>query len=174
VLSKSFIHHQLEDGFFSPGYIVQQQDDINNRIRIRFSYARTDCGRDMSEKKGKEAVSRVNPIVSSEHLASAFGSQMSEFEYGLITATNGFTRWMIRCIAAAGYTDSSPLDVLVLDNVNHRNRSKRLNDISFILHIEDQHTDNYSLKNLVKGGLVNREKGQGNFLVNHQGRTFGV
>lgn len=59
---------------------------------------------------------------------------------------------------AAGYADFSPLDVLVLHNVNHRNRQKRLVDICFVLHIEDQHTVNYSLKKLVKGGLVEREK----------------
>lgn len=112
----------------------------------------------MSERKQKNNLGQSSLIVSSEHLASADGWQMSEFEYGLITAHNAFNRWMIRCMAAAGYTDFSPLDVLVLHNVNHRNRSKRLTDICFVLHVEDQHTVNYSLKKLVKGELVDREK----------------
>ena len=112
----------------------------------------------MSEGEQKNDLAQKKPIVSSEHLASADGWQMSEFEYGLITANNAFNRWMIRCMAAAGYTDFSPLDVLVLHNVNHRNRSKRLIDICFVLHVEDQHTVNYALKKLVKGGLVAREK----------------
>jgi predicted MarR family transcription regulator len=98
------------------------------------------------------------PIVSSEHLASPDSWPLSEFEYGMIIAHNGFTRWMIRCMHAAGYADFSPLDVLVLHNVNHRNRQKRLVDICFVLHVEDQHTVNYSLKKLVKNGLVERDK----------------
>lgn len=100
----------------------------------------------------------IAPIVSSEHLASTDSWPLSEFEYGMIIAHHGFTRWMIRCMNAAGYADFSSLDVLVLHNVNHRNRQKRLVDICFVLHVEDQHTVNYSLKKLVKNGLVAREK----------------
>ncbi|MCP3891760.1 MAG: winged helix DNA-binding protein [Desulfobulbaceae bacterium] len=76
----------------------------------------------------------------------------------MIIAHNGFTRWMIRCMQAAGYADFSSLDILVLHNVNHRGRQKKLVDICFVLHVEDQHTVNYSLKKLVKNGLVQREK----------------
>lgn len=98
------------------------------------------------------------PIVSSEHLVSPDTWPLSEFEYGLITAHHVFSRWMIRCMHAAGYADFSPLDVLVLHNLNHRGRQKRLVDICFVLHIEDQHTVNYSLKKLMKNNLVQREK----------------
>ena len=94
-------------------------------------------------------------IVSSEHLAQAEGWQLSEYEYGLIVAYNAFSRWMMRCMAAvAGRSDFGPLDVLVLHNVNHRSRPKRLGDICFVLNIEDQHTVNYALKKLDKAGLV--------------------
>lgn len=98
------------------------------------------------------------PIVSSEHLTSPDTWHLSEFEYGLIIAHNAFSRWMIRCMNAAGYQDFSPLDVLVLHNVNHRGREKRLVDICFVLHVEDHHTVNYSLKKLVKLDLVQKEK----------------
>lgn len=100
----------------------------------------------------------VSPIVSSEHLASPDSWRLSEFEYGLIIAENAFSRWTVRCMTAAGYHDFSPLDVLVLHNVNHRSKPKRLVDICFVLHIEDQHTVNYSLKKLFKMELVCREK----------------
>jgi predicted MarR family transcription regulator len=100
----------------------------------------------------------VVPIVSSEHLTSPDSWHLSEFEYGMIIAHNAFTRWMIRCMSAAGYQDFSPLDVLVLHNVNHRCREKRLADICFVLHVEDSHTVNYSLKKLVKLGLLEKEK----------------
>jgi predicted MarR family transcription regulator len=103
-------------------------------------------------------VEEVTPIVSSEHLTSPDSWQLSEFEYGLIIAYNAFSRWMMRCMSATGHVDFSPLDILVLHNVNHRRREKRLIDICFVLHVEDQHTVNYSLKKLVKAGLVGREK----------------
>jgi len=100
----------------------------------------------------------VVPIVSSEHLTSPDSWHLSEFEYGMIIAHHAFSRWMVRCMNAAGYLDFSPLDVLVLHNVNHRGREKRLVDICLVLHVEDSHTVNYSLKKLIKLNLVQKEK----------------
>ncbi len=112
----------------------------------------------MKKDKPPRQATPFAPIVSSEHLTSPDSWPLSEFEYGMIIAHNAFARWMIRCMHAAGYADFSTLDVLVLHNLNHRNRPKRLVDICFVLHVEDQHTVNYSLKKLVKGELVAREK----------------
>lgn len=46
----------------------------------------------------------------------------------------------------------------MLHNINHRDRSKRLSDVCFMLNIEDTHTVNYAIKKLVKQGLVVGEK----------------
>ncbi|MXQ09795.1 winged helix DNA-binding protein [Alphaproteobacteria bacterium GH1-50] len=97
-------------------------------------------------------------IVSSRHLAEGEGWQASEFEFGLIIAFNAFSRWMVKCMAAAGQTDMSPLEILVLHNVNHRGRDKRLSDISFLLNIDDTHTVNYALRKLSKADLIVSEK----------------
>ena len=97
-------------------------------------------------------------IVSSRHLADGEGWEASEFEYGLIIAGNAFYRWMQRCMSAAGGPDLSPLEILVLHNVNHRSREKRLTDIGFLLNIEDIHTVNYALRKLMKHGLLASEK----------------
>ena len=59
-------------------------------------------------------------IVSSRHLAEGEGWEASELEYGMIIAYNAFTRWMSRCMAAAGNGDLTPLEILVLHNANHR------------------------------------------------------
>ncbi len=112
----------------------------------------------MSDSKVKKKLDPVVAIVSSEHLTSPDSWHLSEFEYGMIIANNAFSRWMVRCMNAAGYTDFSPLDVLVLHDVNHRKREKRLVDICFVLHVEDHHTINYSLRKLVKLGLVEKMK----------------
>jgi predicted MarR family transcription regulator len=110
----------------------------------------------MSTKDGEERRSRR--IVSSRHLATEKGWQLSEYEYGLIMAYNAFSRWMLRCMAAAGNQEMSPLDILVLHHVNHRDRQKKLSDIAFLLNVEDVHTVNYALKKLVKAGLVAGER----------------
>ncbi|OOY06632.1 winged helix DNA-binding protein [Thioclava sp. F28-4] len=96
-------------------------------------------------------------IVSSRHLAEGPGWEASEFEYGMIIAYNSFARWMQRCMAASGM-ELSPLEILVLHNTNHRDREKRLNDITFLLNIEDTHTVNYALRKLLKLGLLDSEK----------------
>lgn len=98
------------------------------------------------------------PIVSSSHLASGRSSELSEFEFGMIVATNAFNRWAVRCMAAAGVKDMTITDVLVLHHINHRNREKKLADIAFLLNIEDTHIVNYSLKKLLSLGLLSTEK----------------
>ena len=97
-------------------------------------------------------------IVSSRHLAEGDGWEASELEYGMIIAYNAFSRWMSRCMAAAGRVDLTPLEILVLHNTNHRGRDKRLSDICFLLKIEDTHTVNYALRKLLKAELLTSEK----------------
>lgn len=98
-------------------------------------------------------------IVSSAHLAQGTGAALSEVEYGIIIASNAMQNWIVRCMIAAGgpekvtYTDS-----LVLHNVYHRNRPKRLADICFTLNIEDSHTVAYALRKLHKLDLLQVEK----------------
>lgn len=98
------------------------------------------------------------PIVSSAHLAPDQGWQLSELEYAMTMSYNAFSRWMVHCITSLGYKDFNPLDILVLHNVNHRTREKRLADIAFMLNVDDSHTVNYSLKKLVSAELVQRKK----------------
>lgn len=103
----------------------------------------------------------IRPIVSSAHLVSETSAELSEFEFGLIIADNAFSRWSVRCMAAAGVPDLGALDVLVLHGVNHRARDKKLADICLVLNVEDVHTVSYSLKKLIRMGLVgSRRKGK--------------
>ena len=104
-----------------------------------------------SEKKPRK---RLGPVVSSAHLVSENAAELSEFEFGLIIANNAFSRWTVRCMAAAGVPDLSPLDVLVLHSITHRARAKKLADISFVLNVEDTHTVVYSLKKLTRLELI--------------------
>ncbi len=109
---------------------------------------------------GADALQPVVPrlFVSSSHLVSPKSQELSEFEFGLILVSNAFTRWVVRCMAAAGMKDLTPLEVLLLHHVNHRAREKKLADICFMLNIEDTHVVAYALKKLVGLGLVQSEK----------------
>jgi predicted MarR family transcription regulator len=97
-------------------------------------------------------------IVSSSHLVSPRSQEASELEFGLIVAWNAFSRWAVRCMAAAGVPDLTITDVLILHHVNHRARNKKLADICFVLNYEDTHVVAYSLKKLVAADLVRTEK----------------
>ena len=89
-----------------------------------------------------------NRIVSSQHLVSSKSPELSELEFGLIIAWHAFARWMMRCMTAAGVKDMTPIDVLVLHHVAHRDTEKRLADIGFVLNVEDTHVVSYSLRKL--------------------------
>lgn len=96
-------------------------------------------------------------IVSSAHLAAGSAvPELSEFEFGLILASNAFDRWMVRCMAAAGLPGLTSLEVLVLHSVTHRQRAKRLSDICLVLGIEDSHTVVYALKKLEAQKMISR------------------
>ncbi|MFT2112568.1 winged helix DNA-binding protein [Marinomonas sp. 2405UD68-3] len=97
-------------------------------------------------------------IVSSSHLVSEKGASLSEFEFGIIIANSAFNRWMMHCAKTCGVVGLAPLDILVVHHINHRERSKCLADICFVLNVEDVHTVNYSVKKLLKRKLIQGEK----------------
>lgn len=121
---------------------------------------------DAAEGANLDTAARIAPltraagvnIVSSSHLVSVRSPELSEFEFGLNTAYNAYSRWVVRCMGAAGVRDLTFLDVLVVHHVNHRGRAKRLADICFVLNVEDTHLVTYSLKKLVGLGLVAGER----------------
>ncbi len=97
-------------------------------------------------------------IVSSSHLVSARSVEASELEFGLIVAWNAFSRWAVRCMAAAGCPDLTIMDVLVLHHICHRARNKKVGDICFVLNVEDTHIVAYSLKKLLGADLAQADK----------------
>ena len=59
--------------------------------------------------------------------------------------------------------DLSPLDILVLHNINHRGKPKTMADICLVLNVEDTHVVSYALKKLerlklIAGGRRGKEK----------------
>lgn len=97
------------------------------------------------------------PIISSAHLASGASPGLSELEFSLTLAASAYQRWMVRCADAAG-AQLTPLEVLVLHTVRHRDRPKRFMDIMLVLHIEDAHLANYAVRKLTAAGLVSSKR----------------
>ena len=97
-------------------------------------------------------------IVSSAHLAGGSSPALSELEYGSILFSHAFNRWLVRCMAAAGVPGLSPVEILVIHSVRHRDRPKTLADLCLVLDIEDTHVANYAVKKLEAAGLVKSGK----------------
>ncbi|WP_396996166.1 MULTISPECIES: winged helix DNA-binding protein [Ochrobactrum] len=113
---------------------------------------------EVSLPKHLRSVASLGPIVSSAHLAEGGSPGMSEVEYGLILASHAFSRWMVRCMAAAGMPGLSPIEVLILHSIRHRGREKKLADICLVLDIEDTHIATYAIRKLEKAGLLTTGK----------------
>ena len=117
------------------------------------------AARSRARPPAARAEGRAAPgIVSSSHLVSPRSVELSELEFGLIVAWNAFARWAVRCMAAAGCSDLTITDVLVLHHICHRARNKKLGDICFVLNVEDVHVVAYSLRKLVAAKLAQGEK----------------
>jgi predicted MarR family transcription regulator len=93
-------------------------------------------------------------VVSSAHLAASGMPELSEMEFALTMSNHAFHRWMVRCMAAAGAPGLSPLEVLIVHLVHHRDRPKTLADICLVLNVEDTHLVSYAVKKLAGQGLV--------------------
>ncbi|MEJ5082448.1 MULTISPECIES: winged helix DNA-binding protein [unclassified Ochrobactrum] len=113
---------------------------------------------EVSLPKHLRSVASLGPIVSSSHLAEGGSPGLSEVEYGLILASHAFSRWMVRCMAAAGLPGLSPIEVLILHSIRHRGREKKLADICLVLDIEDTHIATYAIRKLEKAGLLTTGK----------------
>ncbi|MGH6761117.1 MAG: winged helix DNA-binding protein [Phyllobacterium sp.] len=113
---------------------------------------------EMALPKHMRPVPSIGPIVSSAHLAEGGSPGLSEVEYGLILASHAFSRWMVRCMAAAGLPGLSPMEVLILHSIRHRDREKKLADICLVLDIEDTHIANYAIRKLEAAGLLTTGK----------------
>ncbi len=117
--------------------------------------------RDRAKQKrsgGRSDAVAIGPIVSSAHLASGALPGLSEVEYGLILANHAFERWMARGMAAAGVPNLSPVEIMLLHTVRHRDRPKKLADFCLVLGIDDTLVVTYAIKKLEAAGLVTSKR----------------
>lgn len=111
------------------------------------------------EETGSRSAERpLGPVVSSSHLAQGKMPALSELEYALTMANNAFSRWIVRCAAAAGAPGLTAMEVSVLHAVNHRDRPKTLAELCLVLNVEDTHLITYAVKKMEKSGLLESGK----------------
>src|SRR3546814_12861531 len=94
------------------------------------------------------------PLVLSPHLVSPKGAELSEFEFAMIVCWNAFTRWLEKGASATDSGDMTFIDVVVLHQLKHRAKNKKVADICFVLNFDDGHVVTYSLKMFVAGRLA--------------------
>ncbi len=129
---------------------------MSDRNKIEEAVLAAKPARDAAQKPAGKAAGE--PVVSSAHLAAGRSPGLSEVEFGLNLATMAYQRWMVRCMAAAGLPGLSPLEVLILHTVRHRDRPKHIADIMLVLDIEETHLVTYALRKLTKAGLIEVER----------------
>jgi predicted MarR family transcription regulator len=105
----------------------------------------------------KNAKQHKSPADSIYLAPGSTGLAMAEFEVAMIVLWHTFSRWVERCGQAAG-VEGSTFDLALLHYLRLRRRPLRVADIAFALSIEDQHLVSYSVRKLVREGLLQSEK----------------
>jgi predicted MarR family transcription regulator len=81
-------------------------------------------------------------------------AETSEFELALVGLINSFYRWVEHCGRAAGVGDLSSTDLLVLHFIIYRKRPMTVSALGFALSIQETHLVTYSVKKLVRLGML--------------------
>jgi predicted MarR family transcription regulator len=83
---------------------------------------------------------------------------LSEVEIALVVLMNSFYRWVDHCASAAGVTDISSVDLLVLHFITHRKRAMTNAALAYALSIQETHVVAYATKKLERLGLLKRKR----------------
>jgi predicted MarR family transcription regulator len=86
--------------------------------------------------------------------AETGSGSVKELRTRSVGAMHAFQRWIVSAMREAGLKNLSVIEALILDQMRHRARNKRLADICFVLNIEDARVVSYSLRKLVARGIV--------------------
>jgi predicted MarR family transcription regulator len=81
---------------------------------------------------------------------------VAEVEYALMRSFEAFGRWQAECLASvADFSASGPENAL-LHIIRMNDRPKTIRDLAYMTNREDIPNIQYSLRKLIKGGLVER------------------
>lgn len=82
---------------------------------------------------------------------------ITEFEIQLWRVFNGFIRWVEECEHSVNNTELNGYEMSILHVIRMKDRPKSINDINKILNRTDSFNVQYSIKKLVKLGLIKKD-----------------
>lgn len=127
----------------------------------------------MPKKNRRSAGDRSEPIDRSWHLArTAQEMDVAELEYALIRCWEGFGHWQAECLASVAKFSASGPDNALLHMIRMNDRPKSLRDLAHMANRDDIPNLQYSLRKLIKGGLVTRS-GSGRSGVTYETTSLG-
>lgn len=100
----------------------------------------------------------MNPLIDKTwHLAKTEEeTKLTDFEFHLWRVFYGFMRWQEGCEKVANQTDLTGSELSILHIVRMKDRPKTLNELMRLLNRDDNFNINYSLKKLIKKGLIQK------------------
>lgn len=100
----------------------------------------------------------MNPLINKTwHLAKKEEEVMlTDFEFHLWRVFYGFMRWQEGCEKVANQTDLTGSELSILHIIRMKDRPKTLNELMRLLNRNDNFNINYSLKKLIKNGLIRK------------------
>lgn len=105
----------------------------------------------------KPPAPRQSTLDRTWHLArTPIEINVAELEYALMRSFEAFGRWQAECLASvADFSASGPENAL-LHIIRMNDRAKTIRDLAYMTNREDIPNIQYSLRKLIKGGLVER------------------
>lgn len=127
----------------------------------------------MPKNSRRPADDRPKPIDRSWHLArTAQEMDVAELEYALIRCWEGFGHWQAECLASVAEFSASGPDNALLHMIRMNDRPKSLRDLAHMANRDDIPNLQYSLRKLIKGGLITRS-GSGRSGVTYETTSLG-
>jgi predicted MarR family transcription regulator len=97
---------------------------------------------------------------------------VTEVEYALMRSFEAFGRWQAECLASVSDFSASGPENALLHIIRMNDRPKSMRDLAHMANREDIPNMQYSLRKLIKGGLVARS-GSGRAGVAYEATEFG-
>lgn len=127
----------------------------------------------MPKNSRRSAEADLKPIDRSWHLArTAQEMDVAELEYALIRCSEGFGHWQAECLASVSELSASGPENALLHMIRMNDRPKSLRDLAHMANRDDIPNLQYSLRKLIKGGLVMRS-GSGRSGVTYETTDLG-
>ncbi len=100
----------------------------------------------------------MNPLIDKTwHLANTEEeTKLTDFEFHLWRVFYGFMRWQEGCEKVANQTDLTGSELSILHIIRMKDRPKTLNELMRLLNRDDNFNITYSLKKLIKNGLIKK------------------